>query len=90
MFISTTETKVFVLTFPNSVLLLQGYVVLQFFTTVKSDSEWRTLPGKEVAALLKRKIHNDINLMAYPVLDVDTVICQNNCSGRKLLNAGIN
>lgn len=55
--------------------------VLQFFTTVKSESGWRTLPGTEVAALLKKKLRNDINLLAYPVLEVDTFICQNNCSG---------
>ena len=58
--------------------------VLQFFTTVKSDSGWRTLPGIEVAALLKKKLRNDINLLAYPVLEVDTAICQNNCSGNNL------
>nr|CAG4648482.1 EOG090X00QS [Polyphemus pediculus] len=58
-----------------------GYVFLQFFTTVKSESGWHTLPGREVASLLKRKLRNDINLMAYPVLEVDTSICQNNCSG---------
>ena len=60
-----------------------GYArtVLQFFTTVKSESGWRTLPGTEVAALLKKKLRNDINLLAYPVLEVDTAICQNNCSG---------
>lgn len=68
--------NVFVLFFP-------GYTrtVLQFFTTVKSESGWRTLPGTEVAALLKKKLRNDINLLAYPVLEVDTFICQNNCSG---------
>ncbi|XP_046464140.1 dyslexia-associated protein KIAA0319-like protein [Daphnia pulex] len=60
-----------------------GYTrtVLQFFTTVKSENGWRTLPGTEVAALLKKKLRNDINLLAYPVLEVDTFICQNNCSG---------
>nr|CAG4643003.1 EOG090X00QS [Ilyocryptus agilis] len=60
-----------------------GYVVLQFFTTTKSDSgsSWRTLPGTEVASLLKRKLLNDMNLLSYPVLEVDTAICQNNCSG---------
>lgn len=58
-----------------------GYVVLQFFTTVKSDGEWRTLPGTEVVSLLKSKLRNDINLMTYPVVDVDTAICQNHCSG---------
>nr|CAG4650724.1 EOG090X00QS [Simocephalus serrulatus] len=60
-----------------------GYArtVLQFFTTVKSETGWRTLPGTEVAALLKKKLRNDINLLAYPVLEVDTAICQNNCSG---------
>ena len=60
---------------------LEGYVVLQFFTTVKSDGEWRTLPGTEVVSLLKSKLRNDINLMTYPVVDVDTAICQNHCSG---------
>ena len=59
-------------------------MVLEFFTTVKSDSGWHTLPGTQVAALLKRKLRNDINLLAYPVLEVDTAICQNNCSGSLL------
>lgn len=58
-----------------------SYVILQFFTTVKSDGEWRTLPGAEVVALLKSKLRNDLNLMTYPVIDVDTLICQNPCSG---------
>nr|CAG4636763.1 EOG090X00QS [Ceriodaphnia reticulata] len=58
-----------------------SHTVLQFFTTVKSESGWRTLPGTQVAALLKKKLRNDINLLAYPVLEVDTAICQNNCSG---------
>nr|CAG4642290.1 EOG090X00QS [Evadne anonyx] len=58
-----------------------SYVVLQFFTTVKSDSGWRTLPGAEVVTLLKSKLRNDLNLMTYPVIDVDTLICQNQCSG---------
>lgn len=58
-----------------------SHVVLQFFTTVKSDSGWRTLPGPEVVALLKSKLRNDLNLMTYPVVDVDTLICQNQCSG---------
>lgn len=64
-------------------ILFTGYTrtVLQFFTTVKSENGWRTLPGTEVAALLKKKLRNDINLLAYPVLEVDTFICQNNCSG---------
>jgi hypothetical protein len=66
-----------------SLILFTGYTrtVLQFFTTVKSENGWRTLPGTEVAALLKKKLRNDINLLAYPVLEVDTFICQNNCSG---------
>ncbi len=76
----------FLFSFCVSVLLLvlfTGYTrtVLQFFTTVKSENGWRTLPGTEVAALLKKKLRNDINLLAYPVLEVDTFICQNNCSG---------
>ena len=67
-----------------SLILSVGYTrtVLQFFASVKSETGWRTLPGTEVAALLKRKLRNDMNLLAYPVLDVDTSICQNNCSGK--------
>lgn len=72
----------FATVFSKSVWHMTGYVVLQFFTTVKSDSGWVTLPGTEVAALLKRKLLNDANLLAYPVLEVDTAICQNTCSGK--------
>lgn len=58
--------------------------MLQFYTSVKSEGKWRTLPGAEVAALLKKKLRSDLNLLTYPVLDVDTAICQNNCSGNLL------
>ena len=58
-----------------------GFVVLQFYSTVRSDGDWHTLPGTRVAGLLKRKLHNDPSLLAFPVLSVDTAICQNNCSG---------
>ena len=59
-----------------------GFVVIQFLTTTKSDnSKWQTLAGTQVVALLKRKLRNDPDMMVFPVVNVDTAICQNNCSG---------
>lgn len=57
---------------------------------MKSEGEWRTLSGAEVAALLRKKLRSDLNLLTYPVLDVDTAICQNNCSGMFHLQTRIN
>jgi len=34
-----------------------------------------------VAELLRRKVRADAGLLVAPVVDVDTAVCQNNCSG---------
>ena len=55
--------------------------MLEFYAAVKVESVWRTVRGTEVVALLRKKLRNDDSVMSYAVLEIETSVCQNNCSG---------
>jgi hypothetical protein len=57
-----------------------GRFVLVFYVE-KSDKS--TMPGPEVVNKLKEKLGRDSGILQLSVVNVDTTICQNNCSGFK-------
>ena len=57
-----------------------GRVVLVFYVEKKGNKS--TMPGPEVVNKLKRKLRQDSGILQLSVANVDTAICQNNCSGK--------
>ncbi|XP_050549172.1 dyslexia-associated protein KIAA0319-like protein [Daktulosphaira vitifoliae] len=51
---------------------------LYFFV---NDSKNNTLPGPDVVSMLKAKLKQDSSLLQLSVDNIQTTICQNNCSG---------
>ncbi|XP_008209692.1 dyslexia-associated protein KIAA0319 isoform X1 [Nasonia vitripennis] len=56
-----------------------GRVVLVFYVEKKGGKS--TMPGPEVVNKLKEKLRQDSGILQLSVANVDTAICQNNCSG---------
>jgi len=56
-----------------------GKAVLVFYVEKKGGKV--TLPGPEVVKRLKEKLLQDSGLLQLSVANIDTAICQNNCSG---------
>lgn len=56
-----------------------GKAVLVFYVEKKGGKT--TLPGPEVVKRLKEKLLQDSGLLQLSVANIDTAICQNNCSG---------
>lgn len=44
------------------------------------------MPGPEVVSQLKSKLRRDAGLLDLSVALIDTVVCQNNCSGHGVCN----
>nr|CAG4640616.1 EOG090X00QS [Eulimnadia texana] len=61
--------------------LKSGFVSLQFVVGVKSGNETRIVEGKKIAQELKGRILVDPYLFKFPIYELDTVVCQNPCSG---------
>ncbi|XP_014214907.1 dyslexia-associated protein KIAA0319-like protein [Copidosoma floridanum] len=55
-----------------------GKVILTFFVKLKDG---KSMPGPEVVSKLKEKLRQDSGLLQLSVTNVETVVCQNNCSG---------
>ena len=47
----------------------------------KEGEKEKVLAGGKVALLLRRQLRRDPNLLNYDVLVVESVVCQNDCSG---------
>lgn len=60
-----------------------GKAVLVFY--VEKKGEKITLPGPEVVKKLKEKLLQDSGLLQLSVANIDTAICQNNCSGTDVM-----
>ncbi|KAL8578421.1 hypothetical protein ACOMHN_014920 [Nucella lapillus] len=58
--------------------LTQGQLRVTFFVRSKKDSS--TVSGVEIVRLLTDKLDDDL-ILSYPIIYLDTVLCQNNCSG---------
>lgn len=59
-----------------------GKVFLVFYVQMKDGKS--TMPGPEVVKKLKEKLRQDSGILQLPKpVNVDTVVCQNNCSGKK-------
>ncbi|XP_015600421.1 dyslexia-associated protein KIAA0319-like protein [Cephus cinctus] len=56
-----------------------GRVVLVFYVDKKGGKS--SMPGPEVVQRLKQKLRQDSGLLQLSVINVETVVCQNNCSG---------
>ncbi|XP_070161283.1 dyslexia-associated protein KIAA0319 [Polyergus mexicanus] len=56
-----------------------GKAVLVFYVEKKGGKT--TLPGPEVVKILKEKLLQDSGLLQLSVANIDTAVCQNNCSG---------
>lgn len=56
-----------------------GKTVLVFYVEKKGDKT--SLLGGEVVQRLKEKLRQDSGLLLLPVVNIDTAVCQNNCSG---------
>lgn len=48
---------------------------------VGKQADKTVLPGPKVVKLLKRKLQQDSSLLELSVANIQTAICQNNCSG---------
>lgn len=51
---------------------------LHFFV---DDNKNKTLPGPNVVSMLKAKLKQDSSLLQLSVDNIQTTVCQNNCSG---------
>lgn len=51
---------------------------LHFFV---DDNKNKTLPGPDVVSMLKSKLKQDSSLLQLSVDNIQTTVCQNNCSG---------
>jgi hypothetical protein len=65
-----------------------GRAVLRFVAVTKGaggggkeGEKERVVPGGKVAVQLRRQLRRDPNLLNYDVLLVESVVCQNDCSG---------
>ncbi|XP_076654438.1 dyslexia-associated protein KIAA0319 [Halictus rubicundus] len=56
-----------------------GRAVLVFYVAKKGGQT--TMPGPEVVKRLKEKLTQDSGLLQLSVANIDTAVCQNNCSG---------
>ncbi|XP_029033013.1 dyslexia-associated protein KIAA0319 [Osmia bicornis bicornis] len=56
-----------------------GRAVLIFYVEKKGGKT--TMPGPEVVKRLKEKLKQDSGLLQLSVANIDTAVCQNNCSG---------
>ena len=56
-----------------------GKTVLVFYVEKKGGKT--ILPGPEVVKRLKEKLLQDSGLLQLSVANIDTAVCQNNCSG---------
>ncbi|XP_054007146.1 dyslexia-associated protein KIAA0319 isoform X1 [Hylaeus anthracinus] len=56
-----------------------GKAVLIFYVEKKGGKT--TMPGPEVVKRLKEKLRQDSGLLQLSVANIDTAVCQNNCSG---------
>ena len=56
-----------------------GKAVLIFYVEKKGGK--MTMPGPEVVKRLKEKLRQDSGLLQLSVANIDTAVCQNNCSG---------
>lgn len=56
--------------------------VLIFYVEKKGGKV--TMPGPEVVKRLKEKLRQDSGLLQLSVANIDTAVCQNNCSGKYL------
>ncbi|XP_015434553.1 PREDICTED: dyslexia-associated protein KIAA0319 isoform X2 [Dufourea novaeangliae] len=56
-----------------------GKAVLVFYVEKKGGKT--TMPGPEVVKRLKEKLKQDSGLLQLSVANIDTAVCQNNCSG---------
>ncbi|XP_074656398.1 dyslexia-associated protein KIAA0319-like protein isoform X2 [Tubulanus polymorphus] len=69
----------------NIVNLLQdssGRLIVQFYVhIVGTDQHLQLRPGPEIVDVLRRRIRAEKDILDYEVYFIDTVICQNNCSG---------
>lgn len=54
--------------------------VLVFYVEKKGGK--LTMPGPEVVKRLKEKLRQDSGLLQLSVANIDTAVCQNNCSGK--------
>ena len=57
------------------------------FVTLEEDSE-TIVSGKEITDDLKRKLEADSDLLSLQILDLDTLVCQNECSGHGTCHQG--
>lgn len=55
---------------------------LHFFV---DDNKNKTLPGPNVVSMLKAKLKQDSSLLQLSVDNIQTTVCQNNCSGLYLI-----
>ncbi|XP_066597643.1 dyslexia-associated protein KIAA0319-like protein [Prorops nasuta] len=56
-----------------------GRVIIVFYVEKKGAKT--TIPGSEVVKKLREKFRQDSGLLQLSVVNVDTVVCQNDCSG---------
>ncbi|KAL0116040.1 hypothetical protein PUN28_011119 [Cardiocondyla obscurior] len=61
-----------------------GKAILVFYVERKGGKA--TLPGPEVVKRLREKLLQDSGLLQLSVANIDTAICQNNCSGHGVCN----
>lgn len=58
-----------------------GKAVLIFYVEKRGGKE--TMPGPDVVKRLKQKLEQDSGLLQLSVANIDTALCQNNCSGNR-------
>ena len=59
----------------------QGLVTLQFKVFSSANGPRSPMSGVEVVSQLRGELEADPELLGLPVLSIDTLLCQNSCSG---------
>ena len=59
----------------------QGLVTLQFKVFSSANGPRSPIPGVEIVSKLRGELEADPELLGLPVLSIDTLVCQNTCSG---------
>ncbi|XP_041361806.1 dyslexia-associated protein KIAA0319-like protein [Gigantopelta aegis] len=58
-----------------------GYLHIMFLVKLKLKEDVRVWTGVDVLKILKKKLISESSVVDYPIIRLDTVVCQNNCSG---------
>ncbi|XP_050397494.1 dyslexia-associated protein KIAA0319 isoform X1 [Patella vulgata] len=58
-----------------------GHLHIQFLVKTKYKESEKVANGVKILSILKHKLQQENDILDFKVISIDTVVCQNNCSG---------